>query len=116
MDEAWIGWWQDDAFQSTPAKIVDISLRGAKLNVDVYPPKEQAVWFCPPGVTAQEDWIEVKVVGTKKRLFGPRELRVAFRKIFPYEVFKTVVYGPDAFKNAQVPQWMPEESDERDWW
>jgi hypothetical protein len=116
LSDAWVGWWQDEAFQTTPAKIIDISLRGAKLHVGAYPPQDQMVWFCPPGVTAQEDWIEVKVVGMKKRLFGPRELRVAFRKVFPYEVFKSVVYGPDAFKAVQVPTWVPEESDERDWW
>src|SRR6516165_5931535 len=39
QDSAWIGWWEGQAFQSTTAKIVDISLRGALLNVESFPPK-----------------------------------------------------------------------------
>jgi hypothetical protein len=116
LDSSWLGWWVGEAFQSTPAKIIDISLRGALLNVDTFPPKDKPGWFCAPGVTNQEEWIEVKLVGSRKRLFGPREVRVAFRKLFPYEIFKTVVYGPDAFPNLDAPAWLPENAAERDWW
>ena len=49
-------------------------------------------------------------VGKKKKV------RVAFRKAFPYEIFKAVVYGPETFKAAPQPNWVPEEADERDWW
>jgi hypothetical protein len=117
QDNAWLGWWEGQAFQSTAAKIIDISLRGALFNVDAFPPKGQPVWLCPPGLASTEEWIEVKVVGEKKRLFGPREVRVAFRKVFPYDIFKAVVYGPDSMK-ASEPQatWTPVESEERDWW
>ena len=52
----------------------------------------------------------------KKQIFGPREVRIAFRKVFPYEIFKAVVYGPDTFQNAPQPTWVPEDADERDWW
>lgn len=116
VENAWLGWWVGQAFENTPAKIIDISLRGALLNVDAFPPKDQTIWFCPPGVSKEDEWIEVKLVDTKKRLFGPREARIAFRKVFPYEIFKTVVYGPDAFQNLDPPAWLPEENDERDWW
>jgi hypothetical protein len=116
LDNAWLGWWEAQAFQSTPAKIIDISLRGAKLNVESFPPKDQPVWFCPPGVTSQDEWVEVKIVDVRKRLFRPREVRIAFRKVFPYEIFKTVVYGPDAFLSVEPPAWLPEDADERDWW
>jgi hypothetical protein len=116
QDNAWLGWWEGQAYQSTASKILDISLRGALLSVERFPPKDQAVWFRPPGVSAEDEWIEVKLVGTKKRLFGSREARIAFRKVFPYEVFKAVVYGPDAFRSVQPPAWIPEEADERDWW
>jgi hypothetical protein len=116
LDSAWLGWWKGQAFENTRAKIIDISLRGAKLTVDNFPPREQPVWFCPPGITAQDEWIEVKVIDTRKRLFGPREVRVAFRKAFPYEIFRNVVYGPDAYQPAEQPGWLPVEADERDWW
>ena len=116
QDSSWIGWWEGQAFQSTAAKIIDISLRGAMLTVDAFPPKDKPIWFCPPGVLASDEWIEVKMISSRKKLFGPREVRIAFRKAFPYEVFKAVVYGPDSFKSAETPAWMPLEADERDWW
>lgn len=116
QDSAWIGWWEGQAFQSTTAKIVDISLRGALLTVESFPPKEQSLWFCPPGANANEEWIEVKLIGSRKRIFGPREIRIAFRKVFPYEIFKAVVYGPEAFQHSPLPKWLPEEANERDWW
>jgi hypothetical protein len=116
QDNAWIGWWEGQAFKNTAAKIIDISLRGAMLTVDTFPPKDRALWFCPPGVSANEEWIEVKLVDARKRIFGPRQLRVAFCKVFPYEIFKAVVYGPDAFKSVEPPAWVPIEADERDWW
>jgi hypothetical protein len=116
LENAWLGWWEGQAFQSTPAKIIDISLRGARLNVSTFPPKDQPLWFCPLGMTSQDEWIKVKLVNAKKRLFGPREVRVSFRKLFPYDVFKTVVYGPDSFAQVEAPAWVPEDADERDWW
>ena len=116
QDNAWLGWWEGQAYQSTAAKIVDISLRGAMLTVETFPPKEQPVWFCPPGVSTNDEWIEVKMIGQKKKIFGPREVRIAFRKAFPYEIFKAVVYGPDSFQNAPQATWVPDDTEERDWW
>jgi hypothetical protein len=116
QDSAWIGWWEGQTYQTTAAKIIDISLRGALLHVDTLPPKDQAIWFCPPGITATDEWIEVKTINLRKKLFGAREVRVAFRKIFPYEVFKAVVYGPDAIRTVEKPAWLPEDATDRDWW
>ena len=116
LDEAWLGWWQGQAYESTPARIIDLSLHGARLTVDRFPPSGQRVWFCPPGVLAREDWIEVKLVGMKKQLFGGRGVRVAFLKHFPYEIFKKLVYGPDVYVPVEPPVWLPEESAERNWW
>jgi hypothetical protein len=116
QDSSWIGWWDGPEFRSTASKIVDISLRGALLIVETFPPKDKSVFFCPPGAAANEEWMEVKLVASKKRLFGPREIRVAFRKVFPYEIFKAVVYGPDASTSVETPTWVPVENEERDWW
>jgi hypothetical protein len=115
LDKAWIGWWEGQSFRYSGARIVDISLRGALLHIEKFPPNGQPVWLCPPGVTSQEEWIEVKLIDARKKLFGPRVLRLAFRKVFPYEIFRNVVYGPDVFQT--VPQeWLPEDACERDWW
>ncbi len=116
QDTAWLGWWEGQAYQSTAARIIDISLRGALLNVDNLPPLEQPVYFCPPGVTPTDEWIEVKVISARKKMFGPREVRITFRKVFPYEIFKAVVYGPDAMKSVESPIWLPEDAADRDWW
>jgi hypothetical protein len=116
QENAWLGWWEGEAYQSTAARIIDISLRGALLTVETFPPKDRPLWFCPPGITEEDEWIEVKMVGTKKKLFGPREVRVAFRKVFPYEIFKAVVYGADNFQGAPTPNWLPEDAADRDWW
>ena len=113
---AWLGWWEGQAYQSTAARIIDISLRGALLVVDSLPPKDQPVYFCPPGVTPNDEWIEVKVIAARKKMFGPREVRITFRKVFPYEIFKAVVYGPDAIKSVEPPTWLPEDAVDRDWW
>ena len=112
QDNAWVGWWEGEEFRSTAAKIIDISLRGALLTVECFPPKDKAIFFCPPGAAANEEWLEVKIVGAKKRLFGPREIRVAFRKVFPYEVFKAVVYGPDSSTSVDTPTWVQPETEE----
>jgi hypothetical protein len=117
QENGWLGWWEGQAFQNTAAKIVDISLRGAFFTVDAFPPKGQPVWFCPPGTTEQDEWLEVKVITAKKRLFGAREVRVTFRKAIPFDVFKAVVYGMNA-SGAPEPTvpYLPEDAEERDWW
>jgi len=116
QDGAWLGWWKGQAFQSTAAKIIDISLRGAMLTVDGLPPKETPLYFRPPGVSPEEDWIEVRPVGSRKRFLGPREVRIIFRHVFPYESFKAVVYGPDALQEFPPPVWHPLDSSEREFW
>lgn len=116
QENAWIGWWEGQTYQTAAAKIIDISLRGALLHVDTLPPKDLPIWFCPPGITANDEWIEVKTINLRKRLFGAREIRVAFRKVFPYEIFKAVVYGMDSLQDFKSPAWQPEDAAERDWW
>lgn len=116
LEGAWLGWWEGEAFQSTSARIVDLSLRGARLVVESFPPRDRSVWFSPTGIGTQDEWIEAKLLDAKKRLFGPREVRVVFRKLFPYEIFKNVVYGPDSFSTPPPPKWLPMDAEERDWW
>jgi hypothetical protein len=93
--QAWLGWWDGPEFRSTVAQVVNISLRGCMMTVEQLPPPDQPVWFCPPGTTPSE-WIESKLIEAKRRLLGPREVRIVFRIPFPYETFKNVVYGPES--------------------
>ena len=105
-DDCWLGWWKGTEFQSVAAKIADISLRGAMLTVPELPLAEQAVWFCPPNLcaTSPSEWLEAKVIEARKRFLGPRVVRIILRKPFPYEIFKAVVYGPDAVGGVFQPQ------------
>ena len=111
---AWLGWWEEQEFRSTDARIVDISLRGCMMTVDRLPPKDQPVWFCPPG-TSPVEWIEARLIESKRRLFGPRVVRIEFHKPFAYDVFKHLVYGPDAL-GGQISTLEPVPESERDYW
>ena len=120
---AWLGWWENEVFRSTPAQLLDISLRGCRMTVDQLPQIKAPLWFCPPGVgetapSSQADWIEAKLIDSRRRLFGPRLVRVVFRKSFPYEVFKAVVYGRERVGGLRPNLWVPEGtgSQDRDWW
>jgi hypothetical protein len=111
---AWLGWWEGEEFRNTEARIVDISLRGCMMTVDRLPPCGETVWFCPPRTTPSE-WIEAKLVESKRRLLGPRVVRIEFRNPFPYETFKHLVYGPDALSGPKAGAECVPES-ERDYW
>ena len=115
QSNGWLGWWVGQEFLSTPAEILDISLRGAMLIVESFP-TGLVLWFCPPGMPADDEWMEVKLIATKKRLFGPREVRIAFRKVFPYEVFKALVYGQEPSQIPETNTWLSQEPESRDWW
>jgi hypothetical protein len=108
---AWLGWWEGQEFKSTNARLVDISLRGCMMTVDRLPPTGQPVWFCPPGTTPNA-WIEATLIESKRRLFGPRIVRIAFCNSFPYQTFKDLVYGPDALGGQSAePSALREKSD-----
>lgn len=115
-EKSWVGWWEGTKFESTAARILDISLRGALLNVDRFPPLGVSVWLCPPDVDAQDEWLEMKVLEVRKKIFGKRQARVTFRNIFPYETFKKLVYGPEAFKSPAQPAWLSDDAADKDWW
>jgi hypothetical protein len=111
---AWLGWWEGQEFKSTSARLVDISLRGCMMTVELLPPQGQPVWFCPPGATPTE-WIEATLIESKRRFLGPRVVRIAFSNPFPYETFKDLVYGRNAV-GGQVPEPSASPESERDYW
>jgi hypothetical protein len=122
---AWLGWWENERFQTTPAGILDLSLRGCQMTVDQSPATKTLVWFCPSGTgtgasatATSSDWIEAKLIDSHKRLFGPRIVRIVFRRSFPYDVFKAIVYGRERSGGAMPSLWVPVDNvtDDRDWW
>ena len=91
-DQAWVGWWHGPSFVTTPVHILDLGLRGALLQTDSPPSPQAAVWFCPPW-TANPEWLEATVVEAQSTPAGRTDVRIAFRRILPYETFKRIVYG-----------------------
>lgn len=121
QSRAWLGWWGGEHFHSTPAEVLDFSLRGCRMIVEQLPPTKDQVWFYASGAgsnanSTPSDWIESKLIESRKRLFGPRVVQIAFRGSFPYEVFKAVVYGPARVGEPGSPLWAPEgtSGDDRD--
>ncbi len=115
LDQCWLGWWDGATFITTAGRIVDLSLRGALLEVEALPATEQSVWLCPPG-TSTPEWLEARLVQSKKKLLGPRHVRIAFLRIFPYEYFKALVYGSGSSSPRQVPEKAEEEQFEPEEW
>jgi hypothetical protein len=114
-DQAWLGWWAGQAFVNTRARILDISLNGAKMTIEIVLPPELDVWFCPRGVNPPE-WIGAKQIAAKKRIFESRVVRIMFRENFHYETFKALVYGIEARQGYELPHLVLPEADDRDYW
>jgi hypothetical protein len=95
LPEASLGWWQDSTFMSTAGRIVDLSLYGCLVESWRFPPERerQPVWVCPLDVSPR-DWAEGVVISARKPLLRKCQLRIRFVAPFPYESFKTLVYGP----------------------
>lgn len=115
-EQSWLGWWEGPTFVTTSARIMDLSLRGALLQVEKLPATDQSVWLCPPGTTPE--WLEARLVQAKKKLLGPRHVRIAFRRLFPYETFKTLIYGRWSPSPAETPPYWVEtgpEAEKDEW-
>jgi hypothetical protein len=54
----------------------------------------QSVWLRLIGVSPS-DWPEGIIVSVRKPLFRSCQIRIGFVAPFPYESFKTLVFGPD---------------------
>lgn len=91
-DHAWLGWWDGPSFVTTPSRVLDLGLRGALLAVDAPPLRDRSLWFCPPS-SPNPEWLEAALVQSSENVLGQREVRITFRRLLPYDTFKTLVYG-----------------------
>jgi hypothetical protein len=114
-ERAWLGWWEGREFRTFPARVLNLSLGGALLSAETPPPHGHRLWLCPPSANPA-DWIEATLVESRKRLFGPSQVRLAFGSPFPYERFKDMVFGPDALRGNDPAPSLPIDSPDRDWW
>src|SRR5262245_37036427 len=102
--QVWLGWLEGSMFRVTPARLMDISMKGARLLADKSPAVGQRIWFCPPGEPPPER-VEAALVRVRKQLFRPREVRIIFLAPLPYETFKDIVFGPGALGDGKPDYW-----------
>ena len=113
--EASLGWWEDARFVTTPAQIADISQSGCMVESPSYPArrKELSVWFRPVAI-AKSDWSEGIVVAVEKPWFRSQRVRIRFLELFPFDVFKSLVHGPD-YRHVQSRSQRPEYEQDTFW-
>ena len=97
---------------STPCQIIDISLVGCMVESYRFSSRmeRQSVLLRPLGVSAS-DWIEGIVVSVRKPLFRKCQIRIRFLASFPYNSFKTLVFGPDRSGELAGPEPLEHEKD-----
>jgi hypothetical protein len=88
-------WWEDSRFVDTPCRIIDISLVGCMVKSRSFPRrmKQRSIWFRPPG-DSPVDWTEGIIVAVHKPWFREWQIRINFLAPFPYESFRSLVFGP----------------------
>jgi hypothetical protein len=88
-------WWQDSRFVDTPCRMIDISLVGCMVESRSFPRrmKQRSVWFRPLG-DPPVDWTEGVIVAARKPWFRKWRIRISFLAPFPYESFRSLVFGP----------------------
>lgn len=97
---AWLGWWGEGAFQSLPARLLNVSLGGSLLEADVLPADPGQSVFLHLGTPSPEGWVVSDLVATRRRKRGGYEARLAFPGSCPYDFFKAAVFGREAPANA----------------
>ncbi len=85
----------DQPHQEVPARIVNLSLSGALLNVDATVPVAGPVWLrLPQGQVEPVEWMAAQIIRVRAGRRGrPHILQIAFRESCPYGVFTQVVRG-----------------------
>ncbi len=87
-------WDQPGAFGDTTARLIDLSIGGALMEVSQLPPRNQPIWICLRGMGV-EHGTTATVVSHSRGWRGPYYVHLAFDQICPYEFFKRAVLGQD---------------------
>ncbi len=92
---AFLGWYEGDRYRSTPVKVIDLSMAGILVEVEVFPPRKGEVCLSLVGQKPSQ-WVEVSVV-RRSRLWQNlqlrRRLRLKFLGSCPYDFFKVAIDG-----------------------
>lgn len=88
---ALLGWWDtEEAFQSAPALILDVSQGGVRLHVEARPPIGPA-FLWPTGHS--DHWIDLQVLALEPLPRGRSQARARFAHACPYDLFRAAVHG-----------------------
>jgi hypothetical protein len=83
------------AYQTTTARLENISRGGAVVEADALPPRDGSVWICSPG-SGNEGWVEAELRPAMIRPRGPHRLRLVFRDRAGTEpFFRWAAFGGD---------------------
>jgi hypothetical protein len=92
---AFLGWYEGDRYCSTPVKVIDLSMGGILVEVEVFPPSKGEVWLSLVGQKPSQ-WVEVSIVQRSREwqhLKLRRRLRLKFLASCPYEFFEVAIEG-----------------------
>lgn len=87
LERAYLGWWEGETFRTELGRLANISAGGAALDVYHDPGVGQTVWLCVVGPNRM-GWVAARLLGRHGTIS-----RMVFAERFPYELFKSVVWG-----------------------
>ncbi len=102
LPDALLGWWDQSNFTTISVQLVNLSIKGcmAESRQLVDRAEHQPIWIRPLGVKPGA-WTEAVVVRVTKPLLRRCQVRLSFLVPFPFDSFRTLVYGPDHCRVAE---------------
>lgn len=102
---AYLGWWEGEAFRSSPARVESLSCHGAALLVEHFPAGAGPIWLALIH-SGSDEWFAGNAIHSSPSGGVGRVVRVALSESLPYDVFKTFCLGlpndDDAPQQASV--------------
>ncbi|MDR3638868.1 MAG: hypothetical protein P4L84_33990 [Isosphaeraceae bacterium] len=96
LERAYLGWWEGESFRTELGKLANISSGGAALEVAAETGAVESVWLCVIG-PQRMDWVAARLLGRQGTV-----ARMVFAEQFPYELFKSVVWGFPAQETGPI--------------
>jgi hypothetical protein len=100
-----LGWWQGQQFRSIPARLRNLSLSGAIVQLDggAVAPAGVKAWLCLADESPTH-WVQAEIVEVCQEIGEtPCVLRLKFLDAFPYESFKRSVWDDGLAERKQWP-------------
>jgi len=92
LETVCVGWWEGNHFRTHSGCLVNLSTSGALLRVAEPIPVGRRLWLCVMGMDVSQ-WVRCQLLEETLMEDGNRLARLIIPEAFPYEVFKTAVWG-----------------------